>query len=271
MVAVLAIHIVVAALAGALGTRIGRRVFLLGALAPLATVVWVVAYGGDVIDGEVVTDSYRWVPGLGLELSFRVDALSLVMLGLVGGIGVLIFVYAYGYFHGDEPGLARFAALLVGFAGAMTGLVSADDLIAVFVVWELTSVTSYGLIGYDDRSAVARANAVQALIVTGAGGLAMLAGLLLSRITSGAGSFTELDGVELEGSLATAAALLVLAGAFTKSAQVPFHGWLPGAMAAPTPVSAYLHSATMVKAGVFIIARMTPAFHGVDILSLIHI
>ncbi|MEO1060619.1 MAG: hydrogen gas-evolving membrane-bound hydrogenase subunit E [Actinomycetota bacterium] len=264
MTFVLLVHVVAAGVAGALGSRLGAKVFLLAAVAPLSTVVWIAINAGDVLDDRDVSESYRWIPGLGLDLSFRVDALSLLMLLLVGGIGVLVFVYASRYFHGDEPGLGRFAALLTAFAGAMTGLVSADDLIAVFVFWELTSVTSYGLIGFNDRSAKARASAVQALLITGAGGLALLAGLLLVQIESGATSFSELTGTELEGSVATAAAVLVALGAFTKSAQVPFHGWLPGAMAAPTPVSAYLHSATMVKAGVFMVARMSPVFHHID-------
>lgn len=264
MTTVLVIHVLAAALAGGLGSRLGAKVFLVAALAPVSTVVWIGLNAGDVLDGEAVEESYRWIPGLGLDLSFRVDALSLVMLTLVGGIGVLVFVYASRYFHGDEPGLGRFAAFLTAFAGAMTGLVSADDLIAVFVFWELTSVTSYGLIGFNDRSAKARASALQALLITGSGGLALLAGLLLVQIESGATSFSELAGTELTGSVATAAAVLVLLGAFTKSAQAPFHGWLPGAMAAPTPVSAYLHSATMVKAGVFLVARMSPVFHKID-------
>ncbi|MEM9608943.1 MAG: hydrogen gas-evolving membrane-bound hydrogenase subunit E [Actinomycetota bacterium] len=264
MIVVLLAHVVGAALAGALGPRLGRHVFLLAGLAPLTTVGYVAINAGDVLDGEAQAESYRWVPGLGLEFSFRVDALSLVMLSLVGGIGVLVFVYASRYFHGDEAGLHRFAAFFTAFAGAMTGLVSADDLLLVFIFWELTSVTSYGLIGFNDRSAQARASAVQALIITGAGGLALLAGLLLIQIESGARSFSELEGMQLSGTVITWAAVLVLIGAFTKSAQAPFHGWLPGAMAAPTPVSSYLHSATMVKAGVFLVARLSPAMKEVD-------
>ncbi|MEM8904723.1 MAG: hydrogen gas-evolving membrane-bound hydrogenase subunit E [Actinomycetota bacterium] len=264
MTVVLAVHVLAAAAAGALGSRLGAKVFLLAGIAPASTVIWILGNGGDILDGNAVTESYRWVPGLDLELSFRVDSLSLLMLGLVGGIGVLVFVYASRYFHGDEPGLPRFAAILTIFAGAMTGLVSADDLIAVFMFWELTSITSYGLIGFNDRSAKARASAVQALLITGSGGLALLAGLILVQITSGVTSFSDLAGIEIEGGVATGAAILVLYGAFTKSAQAPFHGWLPGAMAAPTPVSAYLHSATMVKAGVFLVARMSPVFHQVD-------
>ncbi len=266
MTAVLVLHVAVAAVAAAIGPRLRARVFWWCALAPLGTVAWVVAEGAGVLDGSSVRESHRWVPGLGLELSFAVDALSLVMLGLIGGIGVLVMVYASQYFSGDEAGLPRFAALLVAFAGAMTGLVTADDLVAVFVFWELTSITSYGLIGFNDTSAAARASATQALVLTGGGGLALLAGLLLVRLESGAGSLSELTAAPLDGgATATAAAVLILIGAFTKSAQVPFHGWLPGAMAAPTPVSAYLHSATMVKAGVYLVARMSPVM--VDVVT----
>jgi multicomponent Na+:H+ antiporter subunit A len=259
VIAVLAAHVLVAALAGALGPRLGRRVFWLAALAPASTVVFVAANARRVLDGEPWFQHYEWVPGLGLALSFRVDAFALLMLGIVGGIGVLVMVYASQYF-GDKPGLARFCATLVLFTGAMTGLVAADDLLLLFVFWELTSITSYGLIGYDDLSASARSAATQALIITGAGGLVLLAGIVLLQLSTGATSFSALEAlpVPVSGTVASWAAVLILIGCFTKSAQLPFHGWLPGAMAAPTPVSAYLHSATMVKAGVFLIARLSP-------------
>ena len=259
MIAVLVLHVAVAALAGVLGGRLGRRVFLLTALAPLGTVVWVLAEGGAVLDGTPVAQRTEWVPELGLDLSFRVDAFALMMLGIVGGIGVLVMLYASEYFH-HEKGLPRFAALLTAFTGAMTGLVAADDLLLVFVFWELTSVTSYGLIGFKDEDPAARSAATQALLITGAGGLALLAGMLLLTSTTGATSISALGELAAAGGIggtqASWAAALILLGCFTKSAQVPFHGWLPGAMAAPTPVSAYLHSATMVKAGVFLVARL---------------
>jgi multicomponent Na+:H+ antiporter subunit A len=254
---VLAVHLVVAALAGALGHRLGRRVFWVAALAPLATVALVALNAGRVLDGEALTERYQWVEGLDLAVSFRVDAFALLMLGIVGVIGVLIMVYASQYFH-DEPGLARFSSLLVLFTGAMTGLVAADDLLLLFVFWELTSITSYGLIGFKDQSAAARTAATQALVITSVGGLVLLAGIVLLSIATGAGSISALEATDVSGSLAGWAAVLILVGCFTKSAQLPFHGWLPGAMAAPTPVSAFLHSATMVKAGVFLIARLSP-------------
>jgi multicomponent Na+:H+ antiporter subunit A len=254
---VLAIHIAVAVVAGWLAGRLGRRVFWLAAVAPLSTVVLVVANARSVLDGEVVTEGFSWVAELGLEVSFRVDAFALLMLGIVGGIGVLVMAYASEYF-GDEPGLGRFAALLTLFTAAMTGLVAADGLLVMFVFWELTSITSYGLIGFNDRSATARAAATQALLITGMGGLVLLAGVVLLDVATGASSLTELATTEVTGGMASWAAVLILVGCFTKSAQLPFHGWLPGAMAAPTPVSAFLHSATMVKAGVFLIARLSP-------------
>lgn len=262
MIAVLLAHVVVAILTAALGERLGPRVFWLAALAPASTVALVALTAGDVFGGAVVTSRYDWVGELGLAWSFRIDAFAWLMLAIVGGIGVLVMVYASQYFS-DRPGLARFCAILTLFTGAMTGLVAADDLLLLFVFWELTSITSYGLIGHDDESSSARAAATQALLITGGGGLVLLAGIVLLSVATGAGSFSALEGVVAEGRLASWAAVLILVGCFTKSAQVPFHGWLPGAMAAPTPVSAYLHSATMVKAGVFLIARLSP--HLVDV------
>lgn len=258
MIAVLMVHVAVAAAVGALARSMGPRVFWVGAIAPASTLVWVGLHGGDVLDGEPVTQRIGWVSQLALDLSFRVDAFALVMLGIVAGIGVLVMIYASQYF-GPRAGLGRFGALLVAFTGAMTGLVVADDLLLIFVFWELTSVTSYGLIGIDDEKASARSAAAQALLITGVGGLALLAGLVLVSLSTGATSLSELATADVGGSVASWGAALVLVGCFTKSAQVPFHGWLPGAMAAPTPVSAYLHSATMVKAGVFLVARLSPS------------
>jgi multicomponent Na+:H+ antiporter subunit A len=250
---------VLGAVAPSLGRRLGRNVLLLCGVAPLATVAWALRHAGDVLDGRPVTETYRWVPELGLDLSLRLDAFGLLMVALVSGIGTLIFVYARWYFS-HRPGLGRFAGTLVAFSGAMLGLVLADNLLIVYLFWELTSVTSYLLIGFEDDKAASRAAALQAILITGAGGLAMLGGFVLIGLEAGTFSLSGILADPPTGSLVDVGLVLVLLGAVTKSAQVPFHSWLPGAMAAPTPVSAYLHSATMVKAGVYLIARFAPAF-----------
>ena len=202
-----------------------------------------------------------WAPSLGLSLSFHLDGLGLLFALLITGIGTLVILYASEYLH-DHPHAGRFYASLFAFMGAMVGVALSDNILTLFVFWELTGFTSFLLIGFEHERAEARAAALQALIVTGAGGLALLgAGLLLTGVTG----TTSLSAMAASGAAAVTAhpfyaaiATLVLLAAFTKSAQVPFHFWLPNAMAAPTPVSAYLHSATMVKAGVYLIARMTP-------------
>jgi multicomponent Na+:H+ antiporter subunit A len=262
-IALVAAHFVVAALAPLGARALGRRILLACAVAPLATVVWAAAVLRAVLDGRAVTGSIDWLPAVGLAVSFRVDAFALLMVALVSGIGTLIFLYSASYFeHRDDSraDLGRFASHLTAFAGAMLGLVVVDNLLVLYVFWELTSITSYLLIGYEDQKGSARAAALQAIIVTGAGGLAMLAGFVLLGQAAGTYEISALLSAPPTGGRATVGALLTLAGAFTKSAQVPFHAWLPGAMAAPTPVSAYLHSATMVKAGVYLIARLAPAF-----------
>jgi multicomponent Na+:H+ antiporter subunit A len=260
VLALLVLHLALALLAPAAGARIGRRVFVLVALAPAATAVWAATQAGRVLDGDPVTSTTSWVPGLGLTLDLRLDALALLMVTLVSGIGTLVFLYCARYFAADRPGLGRFAGVLTGFAGAMLGLVLADDLILLYVFWELTSVTSYLLIGFDDESEESRRAAQQALLVTTLGGLVMLAGLILIGQAAGTSSLAQILADPPTGGTVPLALLLVLVGAFTKSAQVPFHPWLPAAMAAPTPVSAYLHAAAMVKAGVYLVARLAPAF-----------
>lgn len=257
MITILIVHVVVGLIAAALGSRLGARVFWVAMLAPAATVAWVASIASDVHDGTAIVQDQPWVPGLGLDLRFVIDEFALLMLGIVSGVGVLVMAYASQYFD-DEDGLGRFAATLTVFAGAMTGLVTADSLILIFVFWELTSITSYGLIGFKDTKTAARSAALQALIITGAGGLSLLAGLIMLTISTGSSTLSGLAEATIGGSLASWAAVFILIGCFTKSAQVPFHGWLPGAMSAPTPVSAYLHSATMVKAGIFLVARLSP-------------
>ncbi len=260
MLALLALHLVLALLAPALGARLGRNVFLVMAVAPAATAVWAATRAADVLDGERVAQSVSWVPGLGLSLDLRLDALALLLVVLVSGIGTFVFVYCARYFGPRQVGIGRFSAVLTAFAGAMLGLVLADDLLLLYVFWELTSVTSFLLIGFDDEKADSRRAANQALLVTTLGGLVMLVGFLLLGQAAGTYSITALLADPPRGTTVSVALVCVLVGAFTKSAQVPFHPWLPSAMAAPTPVSAYLHAAAMVKAGVYLVALLAPAF-----------
>ena len=217
--------------------------------------------------GETLALVQPWVPALGISFAFVVDGLSLTFALLVSGIGALVLLYSNAYLAGHRH-YARFALYLTAFMLSMLGLVLADDLILLFVFWELTTFTSYLLIGFNHTAEKSRRNALQALFVTGAGGLAFLAGLILLGLATGT---TRISGILAEGTALQSHALylpilvLLLLGAFTKSAQVPFHFWLPNAMAAPTPVSAFLHSATMVKAGVYLLARMHPAMAGSDV------
>jgi multicomponent Na+:H+ antiporter subunit A len=207
-----------------------------------------------------------WLPSLGITLSFTLDGLALTFSLLISGIGTLVLLYSNTYLAG-HPQFARFALFLFSFMLAMLGLVLADNLIALFVFWELTTITSYLLIGFGHETIKGRRSALQALFVTGAGALAMLAGFIL--LGNAAGTF-ELSEIVTKGDEITshphyvAILVLILLGAFTKSAQVPFHFWLPNAMAAPTPVSAFLHSATMVKGGVYLMARLHPGLSGTE-------
>lgn len=234
------------------------------AILPLALTALFLSMLAPISQGETLTASYPWVESLGVSLTFRIDGLALLFALIISGIGVLVVTYASGYLAGDEN-LNRFYVIVLLFMVAMLGVVTANNLIILFIFWELTSITSYLLIGYNHAKADSRQAALQALLVTGGGGLALLAGLILLGI---AGGSLELSALLREGDALRAHALyapaliLILVGAFTKSAQFPFHFWLPGAMAAPTPVSAYLHSATMVKAGVYLLARLSPALGG---------
>jgi len=215
----------------------------------------IVAAGG-------LTEVRSWIPTLGIAARFRLDGLSLLFALLITGIGAVVFLYAARYFRQNDKAVRFFITLTV-FAGAMLGAVLADDLILLIVFWELTSLTSFFLIGFYPESADARRSAQQGLLVTVAGGLALLAGGLILGTIGGTFSISELianRAVLAEHALAPVVIGLVALGAFTKSAQFPFHFWLPNAMVAPTPVSAYLHSATMVKLGVYLLARFDPVF-----------
>jgi len=257
--ALLGLHAILAAVAPLAARRMGRAVLLLCALAPAATVVAAVVAAAGGAAGQPVRESFGWAPAIGLTVDLRLDGFALLMVALVSGIGVLVFGYAAAYFP-QRHDIGRFAGYLTAFAGSMLGLVLADNLLLLYVFWEGTSVTSYLLIGFDDRKGSARAAALHAILVTSAGGLAMLAGFVVLGQVAGTYSLSGLLADPPSGPAVSAGLLLALAGAVTKSAQVPFHMWLPAAMAAPTPVSAYLHSATLVKAGVYLIARLAPAF-----------
>jgi multicomponent K+:H+ antiporter subunit A len=255
------------ALLFALAHRLSRMTaaWIAGAVA-LAGCAIVAATAPAVFDGEVLRWSVRWVDRLGLGFGLRMDGLAWVFALLICGIGALIVLYAAYYLDRADPA-ARFFSFLLLFMGAMLGIVLADNLVLLVVFWELTSLSSFLLIGYWQHRSDAREGAKMALAITGAGGLSLLAGVLLLAQIVGS---TQLDVVLASGALIRAhplyvpALVLVLLGAFTKSAQFPFHFWLPHAMAAPTPVSAYLHSATMVKAGVFLLARLYPALGGAE-------
>ncbi|MEQ8676193.1 MAG: putative monovalent cation/H+ antiporter subunit A [Aggregatilineales bacterium] len=241
------------------------------ALLPAALFLYFAGYIQTIADGEVVSSSISWVNLLDVRLDFMLDGLSLLMVLIITGVGTLIVIYAGGYLKGDAL-IGRFYAYLLSFMAAMVGVVLSDNLITLFIFWELTSITSYLLIGYKHNYDDSRAAALKALVTTGAGGLAMLAGFILLAVASGTWRISSLDThaqLIQQSDLYLPILILVCIGAFTKSAQFPFHYWLPGAMAAPTPVSAYLHSATMVKAGVYLLARMSPSLGHTDEWTLI--
>lgn len=241
--------------------RLARPVtgWLLG-LAGGGITLYLARFAPAIADGQTFGTTLPWFPGLGVHFSFLLDGFSLIFGLLISGIGALILLYAGGY-AADHKHLGRMYAFLLAFMGSMLGVVFADNVMTLFVFWELTSLTSFFLIGIDHERPRARYAALQALLVTGAGGLALLAGLILLGMIGGTYEISALAAQRstiVEHQLYLPMLLLVLIGAFTKSAQFPFHFWLPNAMEAPTPISAYLHSATMVKAGVYLLARLTP-------------
>ncbi|WP_099023111.1 Na+/H+ antiporter subunit A [Mycolicibacterium palauense] len=263
MLAILLAHAVATALAPALVHRWGRRAFYPLALVPLGSLVWVAAnFPADQSDDHRVTIS--WVPSLSMDIDLRFDTLAAIMSVLVLSVGALVLFYCGQYFHHrdehTEPRLPSFAAELVAFSGAMFGLVVSDNMLLLYVFWELTSVLSFLLVGHYAERATSRRAATQALMVTTAGGLAMLVGIVILGQYSGTYLLSALIAQGPGGTAINVGLVLVLVGALSKSAIIPMHFWLPGAMAAPTPVSAYLHAAAMVKAGVYLIARMTPGF-----------
>lgn len=262
LLAVLLAHAVATALAPLLVHRWGRNAFYPLALVPLASLVWVMLNWPSA--GRAATVDVQWVPELWMNITLRFDALAAIMSVLVLGIGALVLLYCADYFrHHDgriENRLPSFAAELVAFSGAMFGLVTSDNMLVLYVFWEITSVLSFLLVGHYAERLTSRRAATQALLVTTFGGLAMLVGIIVLGNLAGTYLLSELLASPPGGVAAAVGLVLVLVGALSKSAIVPLHFWLPGAMAAPTPVSAYLHAAAMVKAGVYLIARMSPGF-----------
>lgn len=253
--------------------RRGRGGFAVLAIVPGVAFLWACTLIPRIMRGEVYEVKIPWVPQLGLNLDFYIDTLGLLLTLIASGVGALVLVYSSRYFKANASYLGRFGGIFLAFAGAMLGLVTTDNTIALYIYWELTTVFSFLLIGHYSERTTSRRAAVQAITVTTAGGLAMLAGIaILGMIPGGSFSMRELVDSALagtlgpnQGTLVAAALALLLIGAFSKSALFPFHFWLPAAMAAPTPVSAYLHAAAMVKAGVYLIARLAPGFSGLPV------
>ncbi|WP_102193674.1 Na+/H+ antiporter subunit A [Microbacterium aurantiacum] len=240
---------------------LGARAFAIAALVPAAAFVQALVVTPQVLDPQTTPfEAVPWIPQLGLELSMHMDVLGWVLTLIVTGVGALVLLYCRWYFHDDATGLGQFAGVLLGFAGAMYGLVLTDDLVMLVMFWEVTSILSYLLIGHYRRRAASRRAALQALLVTTLGGLVMFVGVVLLVVDAGTTSITEILALAPAGPMVDAAIVMLLIGAISKSALFPFHFWLPGAMAAPTPVSAYLHAAAMVKAGIYLIARFAPIF-----------
>lgn len=260
MLVLLVLHLVAALAAPLLVRWWGSNACYALALAPAAAFCWALARTPAVSDGGAVVETYPWIGQLGLDIALRLTTLSWLMTLLIGGIGALVLIYSARYFDARSTGLAQFAGVLVAFAGAMLVLVLADDLLLLYVGWELTTIFSYLLIGHSTERRSSRWAAAQALTVTTLGGLAMLVGFIMLGEHAGTYRWSEIVAQPLPGGgYLVGAVLLILAGALSKSAILPFSSWLPVAMAAPTPVSAYLHAAAMVKAGVYLVGLLAPA------------
>lgn len=260
MILVLVVLIVCALLAPAVIAWIGTRGFYVLALAPLGGLIWLLSNWPDP-DAPPRVETVRWVPALDMNIVMRMDTLAAILSVLILGVGALVLCYCAHYFDDARPRVAVFGGEMIGFAAAMFGLVTSDNMLVLYVFWELTTVLSFMLVGFYRIRATARRSATQALLVTTLGGLAMLVGIIMLGERTGSYLLSDLiANPPSAGVYVDIAVILVLIGALSKSAIVPFHFWLPGAMAAPTPVSAYLHAAAMVKAGVYLIARLAPAF-----------
>ena len=241
------------------------------ALVPAALLAAIARLGPEPLAGQPVQVSIAWFPDLGVRYALTLDGLGLLFAGLIAAVGLLVVVYSIGYLHRSTH-LGRFYAYLLLFMGAMLGIVLADDLVLLYVFWELTSLTSFFLIGYDDEHEAARSGAMQALVVTVAGGVTMLVGFVLLAQIGGAGQISALAanaGAVAADPRAPAALGLILVGAVAKSAQLPLQFWLPSAMVAPTPVSTYLHAAAMVWGGVYLLARLLPVLGAVPLWAIV--
>ncbi|QPK81180.1 Na+/H+ antiporter subunit A [Schaalia sp. ZJ405] len=277
MLAIIAAHICGALLAPFLVRAFGRHALAVLALVPGSAAGYALLHSAQVLNGDPIVEELRWIPGLSMTLPMRMDVLSWVMTLIVGTVGALVMVYASRYFSHSAHGLRRFSAVFTAFAGAMLGVVQTDHTIGLYIFWEATSVLSFLLIGHHYDRRPARVAARQALTVTTFGSLAMFAGfVIIGEMPAGSYRFSQLvnslsadtpQGIDVASPLCIVAGVLILLGAFSKSALVPAHFWLPGAMAAPTPVSAFLHAAAMVKAGVYLVARLTPGMTQVPVWS----
>lgn len=233
-------------------------------IVPVVLFVYLASYTSRIASGEVITDHVAWIPSYGINFTTYLDGLSLIFALLITGIGSLVILYSIYYLSSDEP-LGNFYVYLMMFMGAMLGVVMSDNTLVLYVFWELTSISSFLLIAFWFHRKRSREGAQKSLLITVTGGIGMLVGFILLYLVTGTWSIRETIALlpEItEHQLFIPAMLLILLGAFTKSVQFPFHIWLPSAMEAPTPVSAYLHSATMVKAGIYLVARFTPVFGG---------
>ncbi|MEB2778435.1 putative monovalent cation/H+ antiporter subunit A [Algoriphagus sp. D3-2-R+10] len=251
---------IVAAMIPFLSKLVKSRGSILMPFLPLLLFVYFISYLPLISNGETISLIFQWVPSTGINLAFHLDGLALLFVLMITGIGALVFFYTFSYLKGHVY-LDRFYGYLSMFMASMLGLVLSDNIITLFIFWELTSISSFFLIGFNNEDPKSRKSALLALSVTGMGGLFLLVGMIILGSVGGSFSFQELlsqrDLIIEHSSYGWIIGLLFL-GAFTKSAQFPFHFWLPGAMRAPTPVSTYLHSATMVKAGIYLLARFTP-------------
>lgn len=244
----------------ALVKRLGPDVFFLSSLLTAGAFAYTVSQAPVVLAGGVIEESVSWIPTLDLNLSMRLDMLGWVMALIVTGVGALVMLYCRWYFAGKTAGIGLFSAVLLAFAGAMYGLVLTDDIVILVMFWEITSILSFLLIGYFHERSASRRAALQALLVTTLGGLVMFVGVVMLVVQSGTTVLSEILADPPHDEWTALTLILILVGALSKSAIFPFHFWLPGAMAAPTPVSAYLHAAAMVKAGIYLFGRFAPAF-----------